>query len=113
MNRSFLHSLANSPAMPQVPCMPACGHVLQMADELASANIPRAVERESAACVARNVKCRQTGRAEIIAQHTDGIIADHVLRAGDGKGRDRNPAGEGSMRRAICDRPGNASPNSE
>jgi hypothetical protein len=42
-----------------------------MADELASANIPRAVERESAACVARNVKCRQTGRAEIIAQHTD------------------------------------------
>ena len=31
--------------------MPACGHVLQTADELASANIPRAVERESAACV--------------------------------------------------------------
>src|SRR5580704_13472225 len=51
MNRSFLHSLANSAAIPQVPCMPACGHVLQTADELASANIPRAVERESAACV--------------------------------------------------------------
>src|ERR1700730_1476475 len=87
MNRSFLHSLANSPAIPQVSCMLPCSHVLQIADELASANIPRAVEREGAACVARNVKCRQTGRAEIIAQHTDGINSDHVLWAGDGKGR--------------------------
>jgi hypothetical protein len=66
MNRSFLHSLANSPAIPQVPCMPACGHVLQMADELASANIPRAVERESAACVARNVKCVTGGHVDEI-----------------------------------------------
>ena len=40
MNRSFLHS---SPT----PLLYRFGHILQMADELASANIPSAVERES------------------------------------------------------------------
>ena len=86
MNYSFLR---------EIQCISPCGHILQMADELLSAHVPGPADRKGATCVARNVKSPQTSRAETVTQHANGIVADYVLRPGDGKRRDRDSAGLG------------------
>src|SRR5206468_1830337 len=71
----------------------AASHQLaDVAEELARAVFPRAVEREFAAGIAGNLQRVHAGAAEVLVQNPDGALADHVLRTGDRKGGDRNPA---------------------
>src|SRR5580704_12844560 len=65
-----------------------------VADELARAVFPRIVERKGAAGIARQRQRAHASDRQILMQDADRVIGDDVLRPGDGKSGDRNPAGE-------------------
>src|SRR5262245_45855426 len=75
--------------------MPAAGGgLLDMANELTRAVLPRAAQREAATGLARHPERLQAGGAEVLVESTDRMVADDVLRSGDGKRRDRYAAGQ-------------------
>ena len=65
-----------------------------MPDELPRAVLPRTSQREGATGVLGDLQRAQAGLAQILVQHADRMVADHVLRSGDRIGRDRHAAGE-------------------
>src|SRR3984885_8755998 len=69
-------------------------HLAGVADELARAVFPRIVERKGAAGIARQRQRAHASDGQILVQDADRIVGDDVLRPGDRKSGDRNPAGE-------------------
>src|SRR6478672_9917088 len=69
-------------------------YLARVAEKLARAVFPRAVEREFAAGVAGNTERLNAGAAEVVVQNPDGSVADDVLRTSDRKSGDRNSAGQ-------------------
>ena len=56
--------------------------------------LPGMGQRKGAAGLARDSSAREAGGAQIVVEHADRAVADHVLRAGDREGRDRHAAGQ-------------------
>src|ERR1700730_1508346 len=69
-------------------------HFAGMADELARAALPRIVEREGAAGVARQRQRAHAGDRQILVQDADRTVGYDVLRAADRQSSAPNAAGE-------------------